>query len=123
MNDEQYDLLSKAKERKRVNASINPQGNLIALQRRYRTLKPEKTPKIISDASMLQKKGYFSPSYEVLLNRATEIRMSNLSVKSLTRSLIKPDLTAAGEAVRLVKPRDKIPLNDFNLNTEETCRL
>jgi hypothetical protein len=52
MNDEQYNLLSKAKERKLVNASINPQSKLIAMQRRYRSLKPEKTPKIISDARM-----------------------------------------------------------------------
>ena len=122
MNDEQYDLLSKAKERKLVNASINPQSNLIAMQRRYRTLKPEKTPKIISDARMHLKKGYYSPSYEVLLNRATEIRMSNLSLKSLTRTLIKPDLTAASDAVKLVRPMNKIQLKDFNLSTEETFR-
>lgn len=114
--------MSKAKERKLVNASINPQSNLIAMQRRYRTLKPEKTPKIISDARLHINKGYYSPSYEVLLNKATEIRMSNLSLKSLTRTLVKPNLTAASDAVRLIKAMSKIPLKDFTLSTEETFR-
>jgi hypothetical protein len=123
MNDEQYKLLSKAKERKLVNASINPQSSLIAMQRRYKSLKSEDTPKIITDARLQVRKGYYPPSYEVLLNRAAEAWMSNLSLKSLTRSLMKPELTRANEVIRSVRPRDKIPVNDFSLSTEETNRF
>ena len=76
---------------------MNPQRKIIAMERRYQALKPEKTPSILNYDTINPSQRYDSPSYRAMQERASQIQTGHLNLKLLSKMFNNKPQTAEKE--------------------------